>query len=112
MPRSRLSDNINLQAEAIGWINYDDWIKQQTDLWNKAGYTTEEIEQLTKDSLINNIDVGITLEEACESLKEALDKYRIDKNNESNTVNKLSSLDEQQIIIYKELKEVMDKVKQ
>jgi uncharacterized membrane protein len=69
MPRNKLSDSINLQAESLGWINYNDFIK--------AGYTTEEIEQLTKDSLINNFDIVITTEEATKTLKEAMKKYEL-----------------------------------
>lgn len=46
------------------------------DIWMTAGYTLEESNKLVEDSQINTIDVGISTEEACASMKEAMDRYK------------------------------------
>lgn len=50
----------------------NDWIKRNTKLWKRAGYTSDQAEQLAKVSMINNFDVGFTAEEAQMLLNNAM----------------------------------------
>lgn len=81
-------------------VKYE-WVKQNADLWKQAGYTLEEISQLTKDSMINNLDVGVTAEESSKTLKEAMDKFADDMIN-SGILDNVSDIgiNEKQLINY------------